>query len=85
MLTTGHQLRAARDLLGWKQEDLSVKADIGVTTVRRMEGFGPKDIDAHIATLRAIQKALEKAGVEFIAENSGGVGVRLKRRRKGKL
>jgi hypothetical protein len=27
-------------------------------------------------------KALEKAGVEFIAENGGGAGVRLKKRAK---
>jgi hypothetical protein len=31
----------------------------------------------------AVQKALEKAGVEFIAENGGGAGVRLAKRKKG--
>ncbi len=84
MLTTGHQLRAARSLLGWKQEDLSVKAGVGVNTVRRMEGFGPKEINAYGATIRAVQRALEKAGIEFIAENGGGPGVRLKKPRRAK-
>jgi hypothetical protein len=33
----------------------------------------------------AVQKALEKTGVEFIAENGGGAGVRLaKRSRRAK-
>jgi hypothetical protein len=29
-----------------------------------------------------MQAALEKAGIEFIAENGGGAGVRLKKRAK---
>jgi hypothetical protein len=33
-------------------------------------------------TIAAIAKALEKAGVEFIDENGGGAGVRMKRRGK---
>jgi transcriptional regulator with XRE-family HTH domain len=32
-------------------------------------------------TADAIQAALEKAGVEFIPENGGGVGVRLKKQK----
>jgi hypothetical protein len=35
---------------------------------------------AHESTVRALQKALETAGVEFIDENGGGPGVRLRRR-----
>jgi hypothetical protein len=30
----------------------------------------------------AVQRALEKAGVEFIAENGGGAGVRMKKRKR---
>jgi hypothetical protein len=33
-------------------------------------------------TLQKLQRALEAAGVEFIAENGGGAGVRLKNRRR---
>jgi hypothetical protein len=33
-------------------------------------------------TIEVIAKALEKASVEFIAENGGGVGVRLKKRKR---
>jgi hypothetical protein len=32
------------------------------------------------ATLQKLQRALEAAGVEFIPENGGGAGVRLRRK-----
>jgi hypothetical protein len=35
---------------------------------------------AHESTVTALQKALESAGVEFIDENGGGPGVRLRTR-----
>ena len=38
---------------------------------------------AHMSTISRAQKALEAAGVEFIDENGGGPGVRL-RKRQGK-
>lgn len=74
---TSGQLRAARALLRWSAQDLAEKAEIGVATVRRCEaGEGP--ISATIANQNAMQRALENAGVEFIPENGGGAGVRLK-------
>jgi hypothetical protein len=39
--------------------------------------------DARAATLAVLEQALTAAGVEFIAENGGGPGVRLAKR-KGK-
>ncbi len=36
------------------------------------------------ATLDVIRRALESAGVEFIDENGGGPGVRLRKRQVGK-
>ena len=82
MLTTGNQLRAARALLGLKQEELSEKAKVTANTIRRMEGFGAREINAHAATMRVVQRTLEKGGIEFTPENGGGVGVRL--RKKGR-
>jgi hypothetical protein len=38
--------------------------------------------DARLSSVAKMQAALEKAGVEFIAENGGGAGVRMKKRRK---
>jgi hypothetical protein len=39
---------------------------------------------AHMTTLLALKKALEAAGVEFIDENGGGPGVRLRKRQQKK-
>jgi transcriptional regulator with XRE-family HTH domain len=75
------QCRAARGLLDWSQADLAERARVGIVTVRQMEG------DAHAprrSTLDVIQRALESAGVEFIDENGGGPGVRLRKRQQKK-
>ncbi|HWL04240.1 MAG TPA: helix-turn-helix transcriptional regulator [Xanthobacteraceae bacterium] len=76
------QIRAARGLLGWSQTELADRAELSLPTVKRMEreGGGPAVSDDAKEKVRA---ALEKAGVEFIAENGGGAGVRLKKRRLG--
>jgi transcriptional regulator with XRE-family HTH domain len=71
------QLRAARGLLGWSQTELATRAGLSLPTVKRLEGgFGPRVSNDARAKL---QKALESAGVEFIEENGGGPGVRLKK------
>ena len=72
------QLRAARALTGLTQAEVAEAAGISIPTLKRAEAGGPiKVADDTIAT---IAKALEKAGVEFIAENGGGAGVRMKKR-----
>jgi predicted transcriptional regulator len=71
------QLRAARGLLGWSQSDLAVNAGLSLPTVKRLEGgFGPRVSDLARAKL---QRTLEMAGIDFIHENGGGPGVRLKK------
>jgi len=37
-------------------------------------------MSAHMSTVAALRKALEAAGVDFIDENGGGPGVRLRKR-----
>jgi predicted transcriptional regulator len=77
ILIDGRQIRAARALLGWTQEELSGKAKVALGTVKRMEGFeGP--VDARTDTLRRIVTVLEKGGVDFL--NDGQPGVRLRKR-----
>jgi hypothetical protein len=46
-------------------------------TVKRAEGAGAPFPSAE--TIAKIRAALEAAGVEFIPENGGGAGVRLKK------
>lgn len=79
MLTTGHQLRAARSLIGMDQNDLADKAELNVNTIRSMEASGSGPIAGRAANVHAVQRCLETAGVEFIPENGGGPGVRLKK------
>ena len=70
------QVRMARAALGWGVRDLAVYAGVTANTVSRFENGA----DALGNTLRKIQRALEDADIEFIEENGGGPGVRLKHR-----
>ena len=82
MSITGNQIRAARVLLDWKQEDLSKKASVGITTIRDKEAHGRKMLVGRASTNETIQRALERAGIEFL--NGTGSGVRLKKRQRRK-
>jgi transcriptional regulator with XRE-family HTH domain len=69
------QCRAARALLKWTQEDLSDKSGASPVTIRNFENGRSS---AQKGTLLLIRKTFEDAGIEFIPENGGGVGVRLR-------
>ena len=76
------QIKAARQLLGWKQKDLAEKSGLSLPTIQRMEQFGPGR-----SSLDNVQKMIstfETAGIEFIdegdgSEPGGGPGVRLRK------
>jgi transcriptional regulator with XRE-family HTH domain len=73
------RIRAARALLRWTAQDLAGKSSLGVTTIRRAElAEGPTSLTT--SNDLAVRRALEAAGVEFIDENGGGAGVRLRKR-----
>ena len=69
----------ARAALNWSVRDLAEAAQIHRNTVTNIE-TGRYVGDA--ATLAAIVGALKRAGVEFIDENGGGPGVRLRKRQQ---
>ena len=70
------QIKAARSLLGWRQEDLSRAAGVGLATIQRIEkSDGP--VSGNYGTVLRIQAALEKAGIQFTNDEAGGMGVRL--------
>ncbi len=78
---TSEQVRAARALLRWEQKDLAESSKISLPAIKKMETVrGP--LAAQARSMQAIIAAFAAAGVEFIAENGGGAGVRL---RKGKM
>jgi predicted transcriptional regulator len=74
-MITPAQCRAARALLDWSQQHLATTARVGVVTVRQFEGGAAQP---RRATLDVVQRALEAAGVVFIAANGGGAGVRMR-------
>jgi DNA-binding Xre family transcriptional regulator len=77
-MLTGAQMRMARGYLRWSVKDLSEASGVSGTTIKRMEETDgvPKSMADNLV---AIQRALEQAGVEFIPENGGGAGVRLRK------
>jgi len=79
-MLTSEQVRAARALLRIEQRDLAEASGVSLETIKRVERI-PGAISAYASTVDAIQRALESAGVIFVAENGEGPGVRL---RKGK-
>jgi type II secretory pathway component PulM len=76
---SGSQIRAARALLSWSAAYLAQISSLGANTIRRAE-IADGDTPLTMANDQAIRRALEAAGIEFIDENGGGVGVRLKKR-----
>lgn len=62
-------------MLEWTQEDLAQAAGVSRPTIKDFERGARTP---HPNNLFSIRKALETAGVEFIPENGGGAGVRLK-------
>jgi ribosome-binding protein aMBF1 (putative translation factor) len=78
---TSSQIRAARGLVRWSAEDLAREAALGLATVRRAEG-AESETSMTVANDLAVRRALEAAGVEFIDENGGGPGVRLRKRQQ---
>ena len=75
------QVKAARSLLAWSQEELAGAADVSIPTIKRLEAQdGP--LGGRDETGAKIRAALESAGIEFIDENGGGPGVRLKKRQQ---
>ena len=78
MSLTGRQIAAARALLGMSQADLATQGNLSVPTIKRMEGSAGAAVGM-VNNIAAIRTALEAAGVEFIPENGGGAGVRLRK------
>jgi predicted transcriptional regulator len=76
---TSEQVRAARALLRWEQLDLAKASAVSLPTIKRLE-IRPGRITSYASTLSALSSALENAGIEFIDENGGGPGVRLRNR-----
>ncbi len=65
------QMRAARALLQWTQEDIAEKSGVSLQTIKNTESDRSYP---HAKSMDAIQRSFEDAGVEFME----GSGVRLR-------
>ena len=73
------QCRAARALIGWSQGQLAEASKVSEKTVADFERQARVPYER---TIRDMQAALETAGIDFIPENGGGAGLRLRERAK---
>ena len=78
MIMSPVQCRMARAALGLGVRELAAAAKVSTDTVARFE----RGEDLKERTIEALQRTFEAAGVEFIDENGGGPGVRLKKRQQ---
>ncbi|MBL0370650.1 XRE family transcriptional regulator [Rhizobium sp. KVB221] len=74
-MITASQCRAARALTDVSRAILADQSGVSEDVIREFENKLSKPDDA---TINALQAALESLGALFIAENGGGIGVRLK-------
>src|SRR4029078_7422114 len=75
------QIKAARALLDWSQEQLASAADVSIPTIKRLEANdGP--LGGRGQTAEKILNSLADAGVEFIDENGGRPGMRVQKTKR---
>ena len=63
------QIRAARALLGWNQQQLADAAGVSAITIKRLEA-AEETFQARFETVMKVKEAVEAAGVVF----GGGAG-----------
>lgn len=82
-MVTTRQIKAARALLGWSQSTLAQRSGVSEPTVARLES-ADGELGGREGTGEKIRTAIERAGVDFIDDNGGGAGVRLRKSPKSK-
>ena len=76
MPVTNAQVRMARAALNWTVRDLAEATGLHRNTITNIEVGRYAGDPNSISMIKAV---LQKAGVQFIAENGGGPGVRLRK------
>jgi predicted transcriptional regulator len=72
------QIKAARALLGWSQDDLAREAAVSIPTIKRLESSEGL-LGGRVETVQKIRSALEGAGIQFLGASDSGPGVRLRK------
>ncbi|MCG8504045.1 MAG: helix-turn-helix domain-containing protein [Sphingomonadales bacterium] len=82
MYFNSRQCKSARNLVGWTQQELADRADVGLKSIA---DFERGESQPTRRTMSALQRAFKKAGIIFIAEGeasrAAGEGVRMKKGR----
>ena len=73
-MISARQIRAARALLGWSQQQLADRAIISLNALTRLERGR---VDSRVSTVDAVERTLSRAGIEFLPADTKGEGVRL--------
>jgi hypothetical protein len=82
-LVWGRSWPTMQHVVGHRRNPIPERSGISKPTIGRLESIDSNEpIGGRPETSAALITALEKAGVEFIDENGGGTGVRMKRRGK---
>ena len=76
-LMTGNQLKAARTLVGLNQVMLADAAGVNVSTIRKMEGCGPRLLANGLGLVHRVEIALRERGVEVTGRDPESAGARL--------
>jgi transcriptional regulator with XRE-family HTH domain len=76
MPVTSAQVRMARAALNWTVRDLAAATSLHRNTISNIESGKYLGEEASLATIETV---LRRAGIEFIDENGGGPGVRLRK------
>lgn len=69
-MITANQLRSARALLNWTQQDLAKRSGVSEDSIREIESG---KAEPRKNTLHALIRAIDDAGVNFIMGDSPGV------------
>lgn len=72
------QVKAARALLGWSQEDLAAHSGLSVPTIRRFEAQSKLRVSDEAR--RKMEAALKSAGILFTNGDEPGVRLRKSKR-----
>lgn len=71
------QLKAARALLGWSQDDMAARSGLSRTTLGRLE-MADERLGGYATTRDKIVSTFEAAGITFLAEDDGSEGVMIR-------
>ena len=75
-LITGSQIRAARALLGWSQQELADSSQVAINTIRRIEANGGT-ITGSATTFIKLVQTFTDSGLEFTGDGINSLGVSL--------